>query len=132
MKYFKSKKITIIILLMALFNLISPTISEAVTADEVGGKLFLPISQFVRFVGDIFIEQLQGFFVMDYTIEDGEEYKIEYSPARIFSDTVPALTIDFFNPRSFYTTLEGSVQYTYMTWIDTWTEPSALANFREL
>lgn len=91
------EKIVILILLVTLFNFISPTISKA----SDGGGLYVPISQFLRAAGDWIIMGLQGYFMGDSEIKNGNTYQIKYSPGVIFSGDVPALGINFFNPRTF-------------------------------
>ena len=96
------KRIIIAILLVTIVNFISPTISKANINNEIGGGLFVPISQFLRAAGDWIIEGLQSFFIGEETIKNGDIYEIKYSPGVIFSGNVPALNINFFNPPTFY------------------------------
>ena len=110
MKFFTNKKngkkITIILLIIMLFNLVSPRISQA-GWDEFGGKLFKPIAQLLRGVGDLTIQGLQLIFIgtsnlMEYYDPDPNSslwvsYQIKYSPGLIFSNRV-GLDVNFINP----------------------------------
>ena len=101
MKHCTKKKITIILIVLILFNFILPTISQASEAvEKIAGGLFLAISKFLRHVGDLLMKELQGYFVNDFTIKVGDKYKIKYSPGIIFSGEVASLDINFFNPKS--------------------------------
>ena len=58
MKFFtnkeNSKKIITAILIIMLFNLVSPRVSQA----DLGGDLFKPISELLRTIGDLVIKGL--------------------------------------------------------------------------
>ena len=89
----------IAILLILLFNIISPTISQA----DFGGKLFKPIAQLLSGLCDLVIQGLQNYFIGfgDY-YQDGPngeytQYYIRYSPGIIFSGEVADLQINFIN-----------------------------------
>jgi len=98
-----SKKIVIIILLIMSFNFMTPRISQA----DFGGKLFKPIAQLLRGLGDLTMQALQLFFIGDGTIEVGTKshsaeklkssYNIYYSPGLIFANRV-GLGVNFINP----------------------------------
>lgn len=68
-----NKKIIIAILLIMLFNFISPTISNA----DFGGALFKPISQLLQVIGDLVIKALQKMFIGygDIRIENPREIR---------------------------------------------------------
>ena len=130
MKFFTDKKIInriiIAIIIITTINFISPTISRALTDDqvnEIAGMLFNPIAKLLLKVSDLIINMMQEFFVgKPVTVEAegknkdlfllgdigelvaktlGEvKYKIEYSPGVIFSDRVPGLDVNFFKPGS--------------------------------
>lgn len=98
-----SKKIVIAIVLVMLFNFISPTVSQA--ADI--GLLFTPLMEFLLTVSDLVLAGLQGYFVGNDKIAydappDAEykEYHICYSPGVIFSNKVAGLKTNFINASS--------------------------------
>ena len=108
MKCFTNKKTTIIVLIVViLFNFILPTISNANRrVDEIAGGLFLGIAKLLRHVGDLVLEGLQEIFMdekIQFTFEnpydDDKRIIIKYSPGVIFSGNVPALHVNFFNPK---------------------------------
>ena len=75
--------------------------------DDIGGKLFKPIGQLLCTIGDVVIIFMQDIFLgnnqIQYTIEDGiTTFFIQYSPGAIFSNKIPALDINFFEPMSDY------------------------------
>ena len=89
--------------------------SENREADEDGGMIFTPVSKFLVSCADAIMAALQTTFMGDERksgIISGKEiqyegegipvglkiYRIRYSPAVIFSGTVPLLDINFFNP----------------------------------
>ena len=72
MKFFtkNSKKILISIVLVMLFNIITPTISQA----DFGGALFKPIADLICSVADIVLEMLHDFFTgnPNFKAENGD------------------------------------------------------------
>lgn len=101
MKFFTnketSKRIIIAILLVMSFNFITPNISLALGTPR-GGKLFEPLLQFTCFIGDLFMKAMQSIFMGYGDIKQDDEFNIIYSPGVIFSNKVPALDVNFFNP----------------------------------
>jgi len=97
MKFFtkkeNSKKIITAILIIMLFNLVTPTASHA----AFGGKLFKPISQLLRGVADLTMQGLQLVLIGDSGIEYEGNYNFIYSPGLIFSNRV-GLDVNFFKP----------------------------------
>ena len=117
MKFFtkkeNSKKIITAILIIMLFNLVTPICSYSSLSSELldkfGGDLFAPISELLRTIGDLVIKGLQSYFMGDGDImvknpivQNGETYYIEYSPGMIFSNKVAGLDVNFFNPGDGY------------------------------
>ena len=81
---------------------------EAMTDEEVGGKLFRPIFKLFAGVGDLVVKGLQKIFLGDGDIKgrgikeldrDDATFFIRYSPAVIFSNTIPGLDANFINPK---------------------------------
>lgn len=85
--------------------------------NETGGVLFTPISQFILGIADGVMSTMQSVFIGDedltniitsdsikeYTLGNNggkgvTMYRIKYSPAAIFSGTIPAFDINFFSP----------------------------------
>ena len=105
MKYLNNskttKKVIMMILIVLTLNFISPNLSNAAES-TYGGELFNPLFQMLAGIGDLVIKGLQYIFLGDGDVVgvlDGEkQFIIEYSPAAIFSNEVPALDINFFNP----------------------------------
>lgn len=95
-----TKKVIMLILLILTLNFITPNISIAKGA--YGGELFTPIFQMLAGIGDLVIKGLQYIFLGDgdvLSVETGtQSFIIEYSPAAIFANEVPALDINFFKP----------------------------------
>ena len=105
MKVSTNKKLTNriikILLVVMLFNFISPTMSHA----DIGGELFKPIAQLLIGIGDVVISTLQKYFIGFGNISpdpgvpgsDGtaKTYSIKYSPGIIFSGTVAGLKVNF-------------------------------------
>ena len=96
MKLFENKesgkKIIIAIVLVMLFNFISPTVSQA--SAEIG-LLFSPIMEFLCTVADLVLETLQGYFVgndkIAYDSPHDDDFKIYHicdAPGIIFSNKV--------------------------------------------
>jgi len=101
MKKETTKRILIAILIVTLFNFISPTATHADVED-----LFTPFMDLLVGLGDLVIEGLQEFFIGEEKIQINEvgerdNYLIRYSPGIIFSDRVAHLDINFFNPGTY-------------------------------
>lgn len=108
MKFFtnqkNSKKIIISLLIVMLFNFMSPTISSAATN---GGVLFDVIADLLCTISDCIIGGLQDYFmgvrsISREPVPDSEynEYVIAYSPGVIFSGKVASLKTNFINAES--------------------------------
>lgn len=108
-KQSKIKQIVCIILIIMLCNFIIPNISYAETDS---GTIFAPISKFTVFLCDTLMQFMQDTFITKDKIKQGNSYNFQYSPAIIFSGTVPALDINFMNPDSTVST--GSSAETYI------------------
>ena len=93
-----TKQIIYIIIVLMLCNFITPKITYA-ASDKDSGVIFAPISKFITFLCDSVMQFLQDNFVTTEKIkqEDGT-YIFQYSPAIIFSGTVPAFDINFIEP----------------------------------
>ena len=108
-------------------SILDETGNEEAAAEEEGGALFTPISQFILAIADGVISTLQSTFIGDEDLSNvitsnaiKEEtpgnkggkgittYRIKYSPAKIFSGSVPAFDINFFSPLG---DDEGKTQY---------------------
>ena len=105
MKILHSKKhnkiIITIILAIMLCNFIMPNYSIAKTDTDGGGSTFAPMSKFLTFICDDIFQFLQETFISLSNIDQKDgTYEYRYSPAIIFSGTVPALDIDFINPNT--------------------------------
>ena len=103
MKPFINKKTTknliIVLLIITILTGFSPKFVEAKTDTDGGGKLFNPISEFVTFLCDSLMQWLQDSFISTESIAVGDgKYNFQYSPAIIFSGTVPAFDINFIDP----------------------------------
>lgn len=114
---FKNKKIIknliIIIAVTTLLSALVPLPTMAKTDTENGGKILTPIEDFVLFVCDKIMGWLQNTFTSSDGIEVRDNvWEFKYSPAIIFSGTVPALDINFMNPDSTVST--GSSAETYI------------------
>ena len=102
------KKISLLLVVVILMNVFIPFSSYAKDEDEEnGGKLFKPIFKMFAWVGDLVISGLQKIFIGDGTIkvadgikeiESEATFSIRYSPAIIFSGTVPGLDANFIKP----------------------------------
>lgn len=94
------KIISLLLIIIMVISLISPTVVSAKDEDETfGGKLFKPISKLVCGIGDAVIMMLQRMFLGYWDIQDpndDEKYSILYSPGTIFSNQIPALNANFF------------------------------------
>ena len=99
-----SNKIIIAILIVMIFNFISPTISQA---GDIGGALFTPVAQLLATVSDLVVMALQNFFMGTANISTEElpgidgsyKYYIRYSPGIIFSGNVAGLKVNFINAK---------------------------------
>ncbi len=111
MKFFVKNGINkkTVILVILIFNLINPNISEG-----YGGALFKPIFQLISGVGDLCLKGLQYMFMGDGDImveaPDKKTYIIEFSPGVIFSNRVPAFDVNFFNPKDDYISKQESIE----------------------
>lgn len=96
-----SKKIICIMLtVLMLCNFITPSTIYA-ASDEDSGPIFAPISSFITFLCDSVMQFLQNTFTSVESIKQGDgTYIFQYSPAIIFSGTVPALDINFITPNT--------------------------------
>jgi len=117
MKKETTKRILIAILIVTLFNFISPTISHG----SLGGALFEPIAELLRKVADLVMEGLQEIFTGDGEIEVNDTYNIKYSPGIIFANKVPSMDVNFFKPGEEYTTKSSAkvLQPIVATWYKT-------------
>ena len=103
MKPYVNKKITknliIIFVIVLITNSLLPNFVQAKTDTESGGGLLAPLEQFIVFLCDKVMEWLQNTFTSPESIDlGGGDYDFRYSPAIIFSGTVPALDINFIDP----------------------------------
>ena len=120
MKKLHSKKqnkiiITIIAIVM-LCNFVMPNYSYAKTEKNDGGQIFDPIAKLLTFVCDNVFQFLQETFVTMDKIEAKEgEYNFQYSPAKIFSGTVPAFDINFIEPNTEYYEKADFSSFVYKT-----------------
>lgn len=96
-KQSKIKQIVCIILIIMLCNFIIPNISYAETDS---GTIFAPISKFTVFLCDTLMQFMQDTFITKDKIKQGNSYNFQYSPAIIFSGTVPAFDINFISPNT--------------------------------
>lgn len=110
------KKITCIIIVLILCNFIVPNITYGVID---AGPIFAPICKFITYLCDTIMELMQNEFISLEPIKsdsnkvvitpdigasvpnlgkDNSTYNFQFSPAIIFSGTVPAFSINFINP----------------------------------
>lgn len=95
-----SKQIICIIIVLMLCNFIVPNFTYAAN-DEDSGTIFAPISKFITFLCDSIMQFLQNTFTSVESINQGDgTYNFQYSPAIIFSGTVPAFDINFITPNT--------------------------------
>ena len=99
------KTISLMLVIIFMFNLFAPVYSYSNEDEEIGGKLFRPIFKLFAGVGDLVIKTLQDIFIGDGNIAIAElpeieekTFKIRYSPGVIFSGNIPALDANFINP----------------------------------
>lgn len=92
------KKIICIIIILMLCNFIIPNNIYAAQEEE-SGTIFAPFSKFVTFLCDSLMQFMQKTLISQADIkgQDGV-WDFKYSPAIIFSGTVPAFDINFINP----------------------------------
>lgn len=101
------KTISLMLVIIFITNLFTPIYSYANEDEEVGGKLFKPISKLFAGVGDLVIKTLQKIFIGDgdikgagiSEIQQEGSFIIRYSPGIIFSNKVPGLDANFMKPR---------------------------------
>ena len=103
MKTFKCKnalkKLIVILLISVIVLSFVPSQVHADTDTAEGGETFAPFSKFVTFLCDSIMQFLQSTLTSNQSIEVGDgTYNFQYSPAIIFSGTVPALDINFIKP----------------------------------
>ena len=92
----KIKKIIIVIITIVLLsNFIMPNYVCAISAEDIGKRVVGGFFYLLAYVGDAFIKLMQKIMVGTNEIKDGDEFAIKYSPGVIFSNTVPALDINF-------------------------------------
>ena len=116
----KSKIIIAIIAIIMLCSFILPNYSYAETNTESGGQIFDPVSKFLVFVCDNVFQFLQETFVsMDKIEQKDGEYNYQYSPAKIFSGTVPSFDINFIEPNTSYNESADFSGFVYKT-AETW------------
>ena len=96
------KKILITIFIITVLSTLTPALVKAKTDTENGGKILAPIADFVLFLCDNVMQFLQNIFISIESIDRGDgTYDFQYSPAIIFSGTVPALDINFIEPNTY-------------------------------
>ena len=105
MKPFVNKKITkkifIILIIITILTGFLPNFVQAETDPEEGGGILEPIEKFVVYLSDKVMQWLQTTFTSSENIEVGDgTYNFQYSPAIIFSGTVPAFDINFIKPNT--------------------------------
>lgn len=103
----KKKVIATLFILILLFNSLIPNNVQASQIkpdsnnEEEGGTIFAPICSFITFLCDSVMQFLQNTFTSLESIERGDgTYNFQYSPAIIFSGTVPAFDINFIKPNT--------------------------------
>ena len=90
------KNIVKSILIITILSMLVPVLVQAKTDTEDGGGFVHPVEDFILFLGDKVMEWLQNTFVSMDSIEVEEGiFEFKYSPAIIFSGTVPAFDINF-------------------------------------
>ena len=105
------KNLIIILVIMTIISSLLPSYAYAATDTANGGRLLNPIVEFVVFLCDEVMEWLQKVFVSTDGIENGDgTYNFQYSPAIIFSGTVPALDVNFIDPKEVNTSFGGIVE----------------------
>lgn len=94
----KRKQIIYIIIVLMLCNFIMPGNVYAAQEDD-SGVIFAPFFKFVTFLCDSIMQFMQNTFISQDKIEVQEGiWDFQYSPAIIFSGTVPAFDINFITP----------------------------------
>lgn len=63
-----------------------------------GSKLVSGLFYLIAYIGDVFIELMQGMMIGNPEIKVGENYEILYSPGVIFSNQVLLLDVNFISP----------------------------------
>lgn len=104
MKPFVNKKLTkkliIILIIVAILSGFLPGFAQAKTDTENGGGILEPIEKFVVYLCDKVMQWLQTTFTSTDTLEVGDgTYNFQYSPAIIFSGTVPVFDVNFITPK---------------------------------
>ena len=103
MKPFKykntTKKLIIILVIIAMLGGLFPVPNSAVTDPGDGGNVLAPLENFVVYLCDKVMQWLQETFTtLDEIEQEDGSYNFQYSPAIIFSGTVPAFDINFIEP----------------------------------
>lgn len=94
----KTKQIICIIFIIMLCNFIIPNVAYGAVDS---GTIFAPISKLLVYICDNLMQFMQNSFISPDSIEqDDGTYNFQYSPAVIFSGTVPAFDINFINPNT--------------------------------
>lgn len=116
------KKILIVLIVIIMINnFIMPNYVHA----SAGSKLVSGLFYLIAYIGDVFIELMQGMMVGTSEIKVGENYEILYSPGVIFSNDVLLLDINFISPNQKTTnktqgtdTSENLFYKQYIIWFD--------------
>ena len=99
------KKLILVILLIVLINnFIMPNYVQASWLGDIGKKIVKGFLSLLAYLGDVVIYILEK-GVLGYKnarISDISNGIIYYGPNTIFSDSVPLLDINFFNPKQTY------------------------------
>lgn len=93
----KLNKITIMVVIIMLFNFVMPNYSHAGFLSSIGHALLDAFSDLLLTISDLLFEELQKIFVSKDPINKGGTYSIKYSPGTIFSGEIPAFDINFIN-----------------------------------
>lgn len=94
-----TKKLIIVLIITVILSGFLPGFAQAKTDTENGGRMLEPIERFVVYICDKVMQWMQTTFVSTDDIDQGDgTYNYQFSPAVIFSGTVPAFDIDFINP----------------------------------
>ena len=89
------KKILIVLIVIIMINnFIMPNYVHA----SPGSKLVSGLFYLIAYIGDVFIELMQGMMIGNPEIKVGENYEILYSPGVIFSNQVLLLVVNFISP----------------------------------
>ena len=116
------KKILIVLIVIIMINnFIMPNYVHA----SPGSKLVSGLFYLIAYIGDVFIELMQGMMIGTSEIKIGNIYEILYSPGVIFSNEVLLLDINFISPNQKTTnktrgtdTSESLFYKQYIIWFD--------------